>query len=49
MQAKYGDIKTETYSKTNIELKELSNSLGSAFIKDESNKNQGYPILTWQK
>ncbi len=34
--------------KTATQLKNLAGTLGSAFKKDTSNKNNGYPILSWQ-
>lgn len=34
--------------KTATQLKNLAGTLGTAFKKDTSNKNNGYPILSWQ-
>lgn len=35
--------------KTSDEIKGLASTLGSAFIADKDNINDGYPILSWQK
>lgn len=39
---------TGSTSKSATEIKNLTGTLGSAFKKDTSNKNNGYPILSWQ-
>ncbi len=36
-------------AKTEQELKNLVSTLGEAFREDTGNKNQGYPILNWQR
>lgn len=39
---------TGVTSKSVTELKELANSLGTVYMTDNNNKNEGYPILIWQ-
>ncbi len=39
----YGGI-----AKTSEQLKELAAILGNEFIKDDTNINNGYPILRWE-
>lgn len=36
-------------SKTEEELKSLVTTLGEAFRSDTGNRNNGYPVLSWQK
>ena len=41
-------IGSECSLKSSIELKQIYTTLGESFKQDESNINQGYPILAWQ-
>ena len=44
----YSNSNANAVSKSSTEIKNLAGTLGSAFKKDTSNKNSGYPILSWQ-
>ena len=37
-----------TYAKNETELKAIAPSLGSVFVADTANLNNGYPVLSWQ-
>ncbi len=41
-------IGSECSLKSSVELKQIYTILGESFKQDESNINQGYPILAWQ-
>ncbi len=44
----YDIIKSETFVKTKEEMKTIHSLLGTEFISDNNNINNGYPILKWQ-
>ena len=44
-----GDVSEKAVSKNEEEMKSIASALGSGYLVDDGNINNGYPILKWQK